>query len=85
MSKAADTLTVRMEKYLASAPNKMANEWTLLGAMYPQATFGDKANGGRMGCIRRIARNNSNFMIVGQGASDIAYVGQSEALHIEQD
>lgn len=74
MKKNESNLTQRMEVFLSSAPNKMANEWTLLGAMYPQATVGDKSNGGRMGCIRRIARNNSKFIIIGPAASVIALV-----------
>lgn len=75
MKPETESLTIRMEKYLASAPNRMANEWTLLGAMYPSATKGDKSNGGRMGCIRRIARTNDKFLIVGEGASTIALIG----------
>lgn len=70
-----ETLTMRMEKFLTSAPNQMANEWTLLGAMYPEARPGDKANGGRMGCIRRIARKSDKFIITGEGASTIALIG----------
>lgn len=70
-----ETLTMRMEKYLSSVPNQMANEWALLGAMYPGAALGDKANGGRMGCIRRIARKSDKFLITGEGASTIVLIG----------
>lgn len=69
-----DRLTNRMEKYLEQMPNQMANEWMLLGAMYPDAVMGDKGNGGRMGCIRRIARSNDKFAIIGEGASTIALI-----------
>jgi len=74
MNSGRATLTNRMEHFLASMPNRMANEWTLLGAMYPSAAKSDKGNGGRMGCIRRIARSNDKFAIVGEGASTIALI-----------
>ncbi len=58
----------------AKYPNRMANEWTMLAAMYPSAKPSDKSNGGRMASIRRIARTNDRFLIIGEGASTIALV-----------
>lgn len=62
----------KMEKILHGMPNGMADEWTLLKNIYPSSHPGDKSNGGRMGCIRRIARNDARFIILGPGASTIA-------------
>jgi hypothetical protein len=62
----------KMEEILHGMPNGMADEWTLLKNIYPSSYPGDKSNGGRMGCIRRIARNDARFMILGAGASTIA-------------